>query len=145
MEHHGPRRSHDDPYQLLGVDMNASRQDIARAYRRAVQDAHPDIQPGDAQATARFRALTDAYDLLSDPGRRADYDRQHPAERPDMFARWPDSPPLFPQPVWAGPVHIEPPGAQAPHHEQGSSPEADFEDPPVFLGRRPRRRGSWPR
>jgi curved DNA-binding protein CbpA len=149
MEHPGPRRTHDDPYRLLGVDANASRRDIIRAYRRAVHDAHPDIQPGDPRAAARFRALTDAYDLLSDPGRRADYDRQHPAERRDMISWWPGSPPLVAQPggqpVRAGPVRIEPAGGQAPRHEQGNSPAAAFEDPPVVLGGRPGRRRSWPR
>jgi curved DNA-binding protein CbpA len=148
MEHPGPRRTHDDPYRLLGVDANASRRDIIRAYRRAVHDAHPDIQPGDPRAAARFRALTDAYDLLSDPGRRADYDRQHPAGPPDTIARWPGSlPPVsWPSapPVRAGPVRIEPPAARASSRDEGGSPAADFEDPPVILGRWLGHRGSWP-
>src|SRR5689334_2510798 len=71
MEHSTPRRDHCDPYRVLGVDTGASRQDIARAYRRAVQGAHPDAQPADPRAAARFRELTDAYDLLTDPARRA--------------------------------------------------------------------------
>jgi curved DNA-binding protein CbpA len=71
-----------DPYQVLGVTAGASRQDIARAYRRAAQAAHPDARPADPGAAARFRALTDAYDLLSDAGRRADYDRRHPPQQP---------------------------------------------------------------
>jgi curved DNA-binding protein CbpA len=55
MEHPAPGRSHHDPYQVLGVDTGASRQDIARAYRRAIQRAHPDAQPADPQAAARFQ------------------------------------------------------------------------------------------
>src|SRR5204862_4626385 len=72
-----------NPYRVLGVDTGASRQDIARAYRRAVHGAHPDAQPADPRAVARFRELTDAYDLLSDSARRAAYDRtHHPAAGP---------------------------------------------------------------
>ena len=149
MQHPGPGRSRDDPYRVLGLDTGASRQDIARAYRRAVHDVHPDTQPGDSRATARFQALTEAYDLLTDPGRRADYDRQHPAEPPDRIARWPGSPPIVSaaggRPVWAGPVGIEPPAAQPPPRGAGSSQAADFVDPPVILDGRARRRGSWPR
>ena len=148
MRHPGPGPGRDDPYGVLGLDAGASRQDIVRAYRRAVHDVHPDTQPEDPQATARFQALTDAYDLLNDPGRRADYDRQHPAEPPDTIERWPGPPPLAPvpggQPVWAGPVHIEPPGGQAPRQDRDGPAAADFEDPPVTLGRWPGRRGSWP-
>src|SRR5438067_636943 len=82
MNHARLGRTHVDPYRVLGVSVGASQQDITRAYRRAVQHAHPDAQPHDPQAVARFRALTDAYELLRDPGRRADYDRYHPAPEP---------------------------------------------------------------
>jgi curved DNA-binding protein CbpA len=147
MQHSGPGRSDGDPYHVLGVNVGASREDIVRAYRRAVYHAHPDTQPDDPHATARFRALTGACDLLSDPGRRAGCDRQHSAGRPDAIARWPGSLPLlspYGQPVWAGPVHIEPPAAEAPDHDERSSPATDFEDPPVILGRRLGRGWSWP-
>ena len=149
MDHPGRGPGREDPYRVLGVDPDASGRDIVRAYRRAVHDAHPDIQPGDPQAAARFRALTDAYGLLSDPGRRADYDRQHPVKPPDTITPWPGSPPLiaapFGQPIWAGPVRIEPSTTQPPRHDEGGSPAADFEDPPVILGRWLGHRGSWPR
>ena len=82
MQDVGPRRVSGDPYRVLGVSAEASPRDIARAYRRAVQHAHPDARPHDRQAAARFRALTEAYDLLRDPGRRADYDRGHRFRRP---------------------------------------------------------------
>jgi len=141
--------SHQDPYRVLGVGTGASRQDIARAYRRAVQRAHPDAQPTDPRAAARFQELTDAYDLLCDAARRADYDRRHPAARPSSGPHlpsvqlrpapagpWPGSPYLLSAahgpPVWAGPVHVDPPAA-AGQQERGGSP-ADFEDPPVILG-----------
>jgi DnaJ domain len=147
VEHPALGRSHHDLYRVLGVDGGASRQDIARAYRRAVQRVHPDAQPADPRAAARFQELTDAYDLLSDPARRAAYDRTHhpaagpggqpPPPRPAM-ARWPGSPHLLPpwygQEVVAGPVHIEPPAAPAREHDPGRPPAAEVEDPPVVLG-----------
>jgi curved DNA-binding protein CbpA len=143
---------------MLGVGAGASRQDIVRAYRRAVHDVHPDAQPADPRAAARFQELTDAYDLLTDPARRAAYDRtHHPAAEPGgqpsgpahpgAVPRWPGSRhPLVPrgQQVWAGPVHIEPPAAPASGQDQASPPAAEVEDPPVILGMRPGRRRSWP-
>jgi curved DNA-binding protein CbpA len=158
MEQSASGRGHHDPYRVLGVDTGASRQDIARAYRRAVQGAHPDAQPADPRAAARFRELTDAYDLLSDPARRAAYDRtHHPAAGPGgqpsaptypgAVPRWPGSPGLLSPPgqlIVAGPVHIEPPAAPASGHDQASPPAAEAEDPPVVLGMWPGRRRSWP-
>ncbi len=82
MEHAGAGRTPGDPYGVLGVSADASQRDIARAYRRAVQHAHPDARPHDPEAAARFQALTDAYELLRDPVRRADYERNHPAPEP---------------------------------------------------------------
>src|ERR1700719_2067469 len=110
MEHVGPGRDRGDPYAVLGVSTDASQRDIARAYRRAVRHAHPDAQPHDPQAAARFRALTDAYELLGHPDRRADYDRG--PGRTGASPRRPGSPFLGPPPsqlIWAGPVHVEPP------------------------------------
>ena len=158
MEHPGHRRHRGDPYSVLGVSAGASQRDIARAYRRAVQRAHPDARPHDPQAAARFRALTDAYDLLRDPGRQADYDRGHPAREPSgqppqprqpvPAARWRGSPfllgPAPGQPIWAGPVHVEPP-ATAPASRHGrSATAAEFDDPVVILGPRPSQVWGWP-
>jgi curved DNA-binding protein CbpA len=148
MEHPTPREGRRDPYWVLGVDHGASRSDIARAYRRAVHDAHPDTRPHDPQAAGRFQALTDAYDLLSDPARRADYDRHHPAELPDTITRRPGLANLSSPPrgrlIWAGPVRIEP-GAdtQATRQHPASPPVAGFEDPPVILGMGPMQGWSW--
>ena len=66
-----------DLYQLLGVARGASREEIAQAWRRRARTEHPDRRPGEAgdEATGRFRALAEAYHVLSDPGRRAAYDR----------------------------------------------------------------------
>jgi curved DNA-binding protein CbpA len=62
------------PYDVLEVRADASTRDITRAYRRLARAWHPDAHPFDAGAPARFQAVSDAYELLSDPARRAAYD-----------------------------------------------------------------------
>lgn len=64
-----------DLYRVLGLPPGASRADIVRAYRQQARAMHPDARPADPDAPARFRALTEAYEVLSDPGRRGAYDR----------------------------------------------------------------------
>ncbi len=64
-----------DLYQLLGVPRGASGGEITRAWRRRAAAEHPDRRPRDAGAPDRFRALTEAYQVLGDPARRAAYDR----------------------------------------------------------------------
>jgi curved DNA-binding protein CbpA len=121
-----------DLYRILGVSRAAPRQEIVRAYHRAAHAAHPDRQPGDPDAGTRFRVLTEAYDVLSDPARRARYDNAQ--SRPGQRTRYPVSrstatdsrqsdsqppkqkeslpvrpPPLGSAPLWAGPVYVEPP------------------------------------
>ncbi len=73
-----------NPYEVLGIGADATGADITRAYRRLARAAHPDSRPGDSAAAAEFRVVSDAYALLSDPARRATYDRHHPppAQRP---------------------------------------------------------------
>jgi curved DNA-binding protein CbpA len=63
-----------DYYALLGVGRGASAADVDRAYRRAARATHPDLHPNDGSAADRFRAVTLAYETLSDPARRASYD-----------------------------------------------------------------------
>jgi curved DNA-binding protein CbpA len=70
-------REDPDPYLVLGVRRQASPDEIARAYRRAARLTHPD-GAGSGAGSERFRAVSDAYELLRDPGRRAGYDRRHP-------------------------------------------------------------------
>lgn len=65
----------DDPYTSLGVARDASAEDIRKAYKRLARESHPDLNPGDAGAEARFKAGAGAYDLLKDPERRARFDR----------------------------------------------------------------------
>ena len=64
-----------DLYQLLGVRREATRAEIAQAWRRRTRTEHPDARPADAAAPGRFRALSRAWQVLSDPARRAAYDR----------------------------------------------------------------------
>jgi molecular chaperone DnaJ len=63
-----------DLYILLGLKREASSADIKRAYRRLARRFHPDINPGDREAAARFREIVDAYETLIDPDRRRRYD-----------------------------------------------------------------------
>jgi hypothetical protein len=71
----GPREPVPDLYRVLGVARDASREEIALAWRRRARDEHPDARHGDDGAPARFRAVAEAWQVLGDPGRRAAYDR----------------------------------------------------------------------
>jgi curved DNA-binding protein CbpA len=122
-------------YGVLDVEPGASPEAILHAYRRQARLTHPDARPNDPEAAARFRVLTDAYEVLSDPVLRADYDRARRGIRaaspvPHSARRWPvqerprrvgqpsggGNSPVFlemrpPGPagsnLWAGPVHVE--------------------------------------
>lgn len=64
-----------DYYQVLGVGRNADQKEIKRAYRKLARQYHPDVNPGDAAAQERFKQINEAYEVLSDPDKRAKYDR----------------------------------------------------------------------
>jgi curved DNA-binding protein CbpA len=126
-----PRGLNPDPYALLGVGADASRADIARAYRRIARALHPDSHPADPAAAERFHAVTLAYELLSDPARRIAHDQG--LRGPAMDSASPVAshagravPPVWPldralaepglvepalvtprPPIWAGPIIIE--------------------------------------
>jgi molecular chaperone DnaJ len=64
-----------DYYEVLGVDRSASEQDIKKAYRRIAMKYHPDRNPDDADADAKFKEATEAYEVLSDGSKRGNYDQ----------------------------------------------------------------------
>lgn len=64
-----------DLYAVLGVDRNATDEEIKRAYRRLARKYHPDVNPGNKEAEERFKEIGQAYAILSDPEKRANYDR----------------------------------------------------------------------
>jgi molecular chaperone DnaJ len=78
-----------DLYIVLGIEHGASESEIKRAYRRLARRFHPDINPGDRAAEARFRQILEAYETLIDPARRSKYDAGHPMDpqpsRPSGF------------------------------------------------------------
>lgn len=64
-----------DPYSVLGVSRSSSADDIKKAYRKLAKLHHPDLKPGDAANEERFKEISAAYTLLSDPEKRAKFDR----------------------------------------------------------------------
>jgi len=64
-----------DFYSTLGVARTASDDEIKRAYRKLAMQFHPDRNNGSQEAEAKFKEITEAYDVLRDPNKRATYDR----------------------------------------------------------------------
>lgn len=74
-----------DYYRILGVERDADPGVIKKAFRRLARQTHPDANPGDAGAEARFREVAEAYEVLSDPERRRAYDRGEQVDLSGMF------------------------------------------------------------
>jgi molecular chaperone DnaJ len=64
-----------DYYKVLGVGKNATEEEIKKSYRKLARKYHPDRNPGDKQAEERFKEISQAHDVLSDPDKRKEYDR----------------------------------------------------------------------
>ncbi len=77
-----------DYYEILGVSRDASQDDIKKAFRKLARDTHPDANPDDPNAEARFREIAEAYEILSDEQRRAAYDRGEQFGAGDLFSNF---------------------------------------------------------
>src|SRR5215211_7542557 len=64
-----------DYYEILGIKRDAQPDEIKKAYRRLARKYHPDVNPGDKAAEERFKLMSEAHDVLSDPKKRSVYDR----------------------------------------------------------------------
>jgi molecular chaperone DnaJ len=76
-----------DLYEVLGVSHEATDEDIKRAYRRLAREHHPDVNQADPEAEDRFKEVSAAYEVLSDPAKRRQY---------DMWGQTGGAPDLFP-------------------------------------------------
>ena len=121
-----------DPYQILGVAITATESELKAAWKQAARDSHPDLHPTDLTAPQRFNAARDAYDLLSDPRRRADLDRGRamrsqygePAPAPAKPTRERERSPSWwddmfgPGNAPAAPVHVRPAPYYNPYYHE---------------------------
>ena len=99
-------------YERLELGPAASHEDIVRSYRRLALGVHPDAHPEDPEASRRFREITEAYEVLADPGRRRAYDRTSGAS--------------------AIPVRFIASSVTEPRAPMGEGPSPN--DEPIFLG-----------
>ena len=78
-----------DYYEILGIKRDAKPEEIKKAYRRLARKYHPDVNPGDKAAEERFKLMSEAHDVLSDPKKRTVYDRfgQYSENLADAAAR----------------------------------------------------------
>ena len=79
-----------DYYEILGIKRDAKPEEIKKAYRRLARKYHPDVNPGDKAAEERFKQMSEAHDVLSDPKKRSVYDRERnttiPTRKSEIFS-----------------------------------------------------------
>ncbi|MBT8198736.1 MAG: DnaJ domain-containing protein, partial [Acidimicrobiia bacterium] len=75
-----------DYYEVLGVSKDADDSEIKKAFRKLARDTHPDANPDDPGAEARFKEIAEAYEVLSEPSKRAAYDRGDAYAVEDLFS-----------------------------------------------------------
>jgi len=83
-----PGRRTLDPYAVLGVARDATPLQVARAHRRLAKRHHPDLHEGAVDAAERMRSINEAWAILTDPVRRAEYDRSHPSSGTTSSGHW---------------------------------------------------------
>ena len=64
-----------DPYEVLGLSPGASDEEVKKAYRALAKKYHPDLNPGDKEAEAKFKEVNEAYEVLSDSEKKSRYDQ----------------------------------------------------------------------
>lgn len=74
-----------DYYEILGVERSATTEEVKKAFRRVARETHPDANPDDPEAEARFKLAAEAYEVLSNPERRRRYDRGDTIDLSDLF------------------------------------------------------------